>query len=108
MATDFIFIHKGKIIETLTHEELEDKCSQYIQLKDSNIPETVTILETHFPENSYKVVSDDTVKIYGKKDIKAVLSKYLMEAGIMVYELADKEQTLEEYFMSITGGNGND
>ena len=54
------------------------------------------------------MVSDDTVKIYGKKDIKAVLSKYLMEAGIMVYELADKEQTLEEYFMSITGGNGND
>ena len=108
LATDFIFIHKGKIIETLTHEELEDKCSQYIQLKDSNIPETVTIFETHFPDNSYKVVSDDTVKIYGKKDIKAVLSKYLMEAGIMVYELADKEQTLEEYFMSITGGNGND
>ena len=31
LATDFIFIHKGKIIETVTHEQLEEKCSQKIE-----------------------------------------------------------------------------
>lgn len=33
LATDFIFIHKGRIIETDTHEKLEEKCSQYIMVK---------------------------------------------------------------------------
>ncbi len=107
LATDFIFIHKGRIIETSTHEELEEKCSQYILVRDNNIPETVTILEKHFPEVTYKVVADDTVKINGKPDMKAELSGYLMQAGIVISELSEKEMTLEEYFMSITGGERN-
>jgi ABC-2 type transport system ATP-binding protein len=107
LATDFIFIHKGRIIETDTHEMLEEKCSQYIQVKDSNIPETVTILEKHFPGTSYKVEADDTVKIYGKPEMKTELSKYLMEAGILISELSEKEQSLEDYFMTITGGEAN-
>jgi len=107
LATDFIFIHKGRIIETVTHEELEEKCSQYIQLKDNNVPETVTILEKHFPDVVYKVEAGDVVKIYGKLEMKAELAKYLMEAGIVVSELSEKEQSLEEYFMTITGGKAN-
>ena len=107
LATDFIFIHKGSIVETATHEELEEKCSQYIQVKDNNIPETVTILEKYFPDMTYKVVADDTVKIYGKADIKAELSSHLMEAGIVISELSNKELSLEEYFVSIMGGVEN-
>ena len=107
LATDFIFIHKGRIIETVTHEELEEKCSQYIQLKDNNVPETVTILEKHFPDIAYKVEAEDTVKIYGKQEMKAELARHLMEAGIVVSELSEKEQSLEEYFMTITGGKAN-
>ena len=107
LATDFIFIHKGKIIETTTHEELEEKCSQYILVKNSNIPETVTILEKHFSGTEYKVVSDDTLKIYGHGSLKGELSKYLMEAGIVISELSEKEQSLEDYFMALTGGETN-
>lgn len=107
LATDFIFISKGKIIETSTHEELEDKCSKYILLKDSNIPETVTILEKHFPEIAYKVVSDDTMKIYGKREIMSEISEHLLKAGIVVSELSEKELSLEEYFIGIIGGEEN-
>ena len=104
LATDFIFIHKGKIIETLTHEQLEEKCSQFILIRNSNIPETVTILEKHFPGTAYKVETDDTVKVFGSSAIMPELSGYLMKAGIIISELAEKEMSLEEYFISITGG----
>ena len=107
LATDFIFIHKGKIIETLTHEELEEKCSRYVVVRDDNIPETVTILEKNFPALSYKVIADDTMKIYGKPGIKAEISRHLMDAGIIISELSEKEQSLEEYFMALTGGVAN-
>ncbi len=108
LATDFIFIHKGKIIETVTHEQLEEKCSQYIFIRNNNIPETVTILEKHFPYVNYKVESDETVKVYAKSDIMTELSGYMMQAGITISELSEKELTLEEYFISITGGGNND
>ena len=108
LATDFIFIHKGKIIETVTHEQLEEKCSQYIFIRNNNIPETVTILEKHFPYANYKVESDETVKVYAKSNIMTELSGYMMQAGITISELSEKELTLEEYFISITGGGNND
>jgi ABC-2 type transport system ATP-binding protein len=104
LATDFIFISKGKVIETSTHEELEDKCSKYILLRDSNIPETVTILEKHFADTAYKVMADDTMRIYGRRDMMPELSEHLMKAGIVVSELAEKELSLEEYFIGIIGG----
>ncbi|MCR4585828.1 MAG: ABC transporter ATP-binding protein [Lachnospiraceae bacterium] len=107
LATDFIFIHKGRIIETNTHEELEEKCSQYILIKDSDIPKTVIILEKNYPDTQYKVIADDTLKVYGKPEIKAGLSRYLMEAGIVITELSEKEQSLEEYFMTLIGGETN-
>ncbi|MBO4389599.1 MAG: ABC transporter ATP-binding protein [Lachnospiraceae bacterium] len=108
LATDFIFIHKGKIIEALTHEELEEKCSKYILVRDNNIPETVTILEQHFPGISCKVVADEELVIYGNGELKTELSRYLMEAGILISELSEKEVSLEEYFMTITGGEADD
>ena len=104
LATDFIFIHKGKIIETVTHEQLEEKCSQYVFVRNNNIPETVTILENHFPDINYKVETDDAIKIYGKPEIMTELSENMMQAGITVSELSAKEMSLEEYFISITGG----
>ena len=67
----------------------------------------LTIVEKHFPGTSYKVESDDEIKIYGKSEIMAELSGYLMNAGILVSELSIKEITLEDYFMSITGGDNN-
>lgn len=67
----------------------------------------MTILEKYFPGTSYKVESDDTVKIFGKPEMKAELSKHLMEAGIVISELSEKEQSLEDYFMTITGGEAN-
>ena len=104
LATDFIFIHKGKIIESVTHEQLEEKCSQYVFVRNNNIPETVTILENHFPDINYNVETDDAIKIYGKPEIMTELSENMMQAGITVSELSAKEMSLEEYFISITGG----
>ena len=104
LATDFIFIHKGKIIESVTHEQLEEKCSQYVFVRNNNIPETVTILENHFPDINYKVETDDAIKIHGKPEIMTELSENMMQAGITVSELSAKEMSLEEYFISITGG----
>ena len=104
LATDYIFIHKGRIIETATHQVLEEKCSQYISIKTDNIPETVTLIEKSFPDVEYKVMGDDAIKVFAKPEIRTEISRLIMEAGIVISELSVKEQTLEEYFMSITGG----
>lgn len=54
------------------------------------------------------MVSGDSIRIFAKSDIKSDIARYLMEADILVSELSVKEQSLEEYFMNIIGGENND
>lgn len=108
LATDYIIINQGRVIETLTHEELEDKCKKYICVKTDSVPAAVTVLDKVMDTDSYKVISDDTLWIFKNSAESEIVAKAFMEAGIMLKELSFKEQTLEEYFMNITGGNRND
>ncbi|MDD6071060.1 MAG: ABC transporter ATP-binding protein, partial [Clostridiales bacterium] len=104
LATDYIFIHKGKIIEVLTHEELEAKCRQYICIKTDTVPMALTVLDKTLSNPEYKVVSDNTIHLYSDLNSMETIARTFMQNGIVVTELSVMEQTLEDYFMTITGG----
>ena len=105
LATDYIFIHKGKILDVLTHKELEAKCRKYIRVKTDSVPMALTILDKTLDNPEYKVVAENTIHIYSHMDHVAKISKAFVAHEIVVTELSVTEQTLEDYFMTITGGN---
>lgn len=107
LATDYIMIHKGKIMETLSHEELEAKCRNYIKICTDELPRCVTVIEKELKILDYKVVDDCTLHIYAFTDEPQKISRVLTRNGIAVWELSVCEQSLEEYFLGITGGDGN-
>lgn len=104
LATDYIIIHKGKIIDELTHDELEAKCRKYICIKTDAVPKVLTVLDKFLPNPEYKVVSDNTIHIFSDFKNMDGIARTLMEKRIVVTELSVMEQTLEDYFISITGG----
>ena len=104
LATDYIFIHKGKIIEVLTHEELEAKCRKYICIKTDAVPMALTVLDKTMSHPEYKVVSENTIHLYSDLNNMEMIARTFMQNGIVVTELSVMEQTLEDYFMAITGG----
>ena len=104
LATDYIFIHKGKIIDVITHDELEAKCRQYICIKTDDVPKALTVLDKLVDNKEYKVVSDNTIHVYSEMDNIENISRAFMKSEIVITELSITEQTLEDYFMSITGG----
>lgn len=105
LATDYIIINKGRIVENLTHEELVEKCKKYICVKTDSVPSAVTVLDKMMSMDSYKVISDDTIRVFQNSSESEKIAKAFMEAGITLKELSFKEQTLEEYFMNVTGGD---
>ena len=52
-----------KIIEVLTHEELEAKCRQYICIKTDTVPMALTVLDKTLSNPEYKVVSENTIHL---------------------------------------------
>lgn len=104
LATDYIFIHKGKIIDVITHDELEARCRKYICIKTDAVPMALTVLDKIMDNPEYKVVSEDTIHLYSDMDNIEKISRAFMQHEIVITELSVMEQTLEDYFMGITGG----
>lgn len=107
LATDYIIIRKGKIIETLSHEELKAKCENYVKVYTDELPQCVTAIEKELKILDYKVMDEHTLHIYAFTDEPQKISQVLTRNGIVVGELSVCGQSLEDYFLSITGGNSN-
>lgn len=107
LATDYIFIHKGKIIDAITHDELEARCRKYICIKTDAVPMALTVLDKIMNNPEYKVVSEDTIHLYSDMDNIEKISRAFMQHEIVITELSVMEQTLEDYFMGITGGGSH-
>ena len=101
LVTDYIIISHGQILETLSKEELDNKCSAYILLE---APETQAALKI-LTEHGIKSVSNEneSIKIYDDVSIKDV-AKWLFDANILVTLLMKYEKSLENYYMELLGG----
>ena len=108
LATDFIIIHKGKIIEILSHEQLEAKCERYVKIRTDDLPMCITVLEKELNLFNYKVMDDHTLHIYAFVEEPQRISQVLTQNNIVVGELSVCGQSLEEYFLSVTGGGRDD
>lgn len=104
LATDYIIIHKGKIIDSLSHEQLEESCERYVKLHTDSLPQCVTVLEKELNVYDYKVIDDRTLYVYAFTEEPQRISQALMHNNIAVGELSVCGQSLEEYFLSVTGG----
>ena len=107
LATDYYIIHKGRILESLTHEELDEKCRQYIRIRTTELPKCITVIENAINDVEYKVVDEETMHLFSYAERSESLAKLLMDNQIVVKELSVAEQSLEEYFLSVTGGGKN-
>lgn len=104
LATDYIIIHKGRIIESLSHDQLEAKCEKYVRIHTDVLPQCITVIEKELNIFDYKVMDDHTLHIYAFTDNPQQVSQALTQNGIAVSEFSVCGQSLEEYFLSITGG----
>ncbi|WBW96294.1 ABC transporter ATP-binding protein [Oceanirhabdus sp. W0125-5] len=107
-ATDYIIIDKGEIKQTLTLSQLEERCKRHLLIKCEETEKLVGILYMKLNTNNYKVMPDKSVKLYDYLDDKEQVSRVLYENGIIPTEFSNEGDTLEEYFISVVGGEKND
>lgn len=104
LVTDYIFIHKGRIIEEITHDELVARCRKYICIQTDMVPKALTVLDKALDGPEYQVVSENTIHLYSDMNHLEKISRAFMQNEVVVTQLSVMEQTLEDYFMAITGG----
>jgi ABC-2 type transport system ATP-binding protein len=108
VATDYIIIHNGEIKQTLTLEQLENRCQRHILIECEEPEKLLGILETELNTTNFKVLPDKTIKLYDFVDEKKKVAQTLFNHDIIATNFSVEGDTLENYFISVIGGEQND
>lgn len=106
IATRYGIIHEGRLVAEMTSEELQECCQEKIEIQVKDIEKATTKLES-MGITQYKVVSEDTIHIYDQSHESAEIGMALAKADIPFSTLKMVSDSLEEYYLNLTGGAGN-
>ena len=106
MSDDIGIIDHGLLLEENSMKELKKKNRQYILLQVSDVSKAALILEHQFHLVDYSVHDDQTLRIYDTCLDMAEINKALIVQDIAVISSQVCNDTLEDYFKKITGGEG--
>ncbi|SHO49194.1 ABC transporter ATP-binding protein [Anaerocolumna xylanovorans] len=104
MATDYIIIHRGKIKKAITLKELEESCKHHILIGCRETEKLAGVIEMQLHTANYKVMPDKTLKLYDYLDDREFVAKTLIDNGIVTTNFTVQGDTLENYFISVIGG----
>ncbi len=101
IATHYGFLDNGSIIKEISSEELMKKMEHKLELKVSNPKDFVK----YFEENkiSYEVMDNKTISVYGKYNLSKFIND-LSKKKLVPDEIHEQEETLENYYMNLIGG----
>ncbi|MGF3214799.1 ABC transporter ATP-binding protein [Facklamia sp. P12945] len=99
-------IDNGVLLEESSMEELNKKNRKYIMLEVSDVSKTTIVLEKEFEITNYSVEDNNHVKIYSHGLDMAKINESLVMNGISVISSQTCNDSLEDYFKKITGGEG--
>ncbi|GAA0379561.1 ABC transporter ATP-binding protein [Bacillus horti] len=108
VATDYIFIHHGEIKQTLSRKELDERCSQHLSITCDQPEKLTSVLEMELQTTNYKVMPDNTVKVFDYLSEKEKVAQTLFKHGLAVTNFSVEGDTLEDYFISVVGGAENE
>lgn len=103
LCDDFTIMNKGRLLETLSAEELAQKCRSFISLKTDDINKTCTILEEKLSIFQYKVVNDNEIQIFERLDELMLISKTITDNSLIITRLSSESESLEQYYLSKVG-----
>lgn len=106
LADDIGIIDHGVLLEESSMSELEKKNSKYILLQVSDVSKAALILKRQFQLKNYSVQDDHTLRLYDTSLDMGVVNKELVMQDITVISSGLCNDTLEDYFKRITGGEG--
>ena len=106
LADDIGIIDHGTLLEEESLAELEAKSSKHIRFIVSDTAQAARILERIFHESRFTIQDDHNIQVHNLDlPVERIVTAFV-ENGLEVSEAATLEESLEDYFKRVTGGEG--
>lgn len=106
LADDIGIIHGGVLLEESSFAALERKNRKYIQIQVSDPKRATLVLEQQFGLRQYEIEDDACIRLYDTDADIVAINKALMLENIAVISSQMCNDSLEDYFKKVTGGEG--
>ncbi len=100
-------IHQGRIKKEIGLKEIEEMSLAYIELSVQNPERAAYVLADKLGLTNFKVMEDGMIRIYDDRVTTEEMAKMLASNEVSVTSLGRKAETLEDYFLKLTGGGGD-
>lgn len=107
LATDYIIINKGVIVDKLSLKELDVKCRKAVVLEVEDIEKAKKVVDEILRSKDYEIIGNSLIKIYDYVNDVRTVAKAMMDNQCLVLYLNVAGKGLEEYFMETIGGASN-
>lgn len=105
IATHYGFIDGGRLIEEVSAGDLHSRCKESVALRVDNVEKACAVLENICSCRDYKIFPDNTIRCYDQAMRPEQVNRELSENGVYVYSIIPEGKDLEDYFISLLGGN---
>lgn len=106
LADSYGIIHKGELIDEFSNDSLAERCGEYVAIKTDDNKTAIEIIKNK-GYNDVRVNHDGFIHVDKAVNETAELNKALVNGGVGVIEIYIKNISLEDYYLSITGGGNN-
>lgn len=106
LADDIGIIDHGVLLEEESLVELKRKNSCYIHFEVSDSVKAAEILDSTLKTGNYKICDAHNIHLFDANVSVAVFNREFIQSGLEVSEVHLCEDTLEDYFKKVTGGEG--
>ncbi len=107
IANYYGIIHKGKLIEEMTIDELNNRCKKFIHIKVDNAASAAVIINKKLNTSNFNVLPHNIIKLYDYIDDSGKVTEILVREGITVKQIMPMGEELETYFAKVIGGTEN-
>ena len=108
LATRFMFIKNGVIVEDLSKDALEEKSRKQILLTIDNPAKAAQLLEQAYADIQFRVLPGQVITIQNHIANASEINRLLVDNNVVVKEFRIEALNLEEYFLGLVEGNEHD
>ena len=104
LATHYGFIDKGRIVREINAEELKAQLQKCFRVEVSDLSAIKRILDAR--KLDYEIVSGNTVNVFGEIGLPQLIRE-LAEENCELLSVQEQDESLEDYFIKLIGGEDN-
>lgn len=108
LATRFVFIKNGEIVEDLSKKALDEKSKKQIRLVVDQPAKAAQLLERAYPDLEFQILPEQVIIIHNHIDRAGEINRLLIENNVFVNEFRTETRNLEDYFLGIVEATEHD